>query len=235
MRVSVLGVAMLVAVAARPGISDVHAAERSPWYIGASMGRSVFSSPPSTPDTFASIRASGSIDDLDLRSSGVRAYGGFRVNPYFALEAGYTDFGDIRFVKSDRPCPTLPGFILLCPAVPLDRTSGRITADGWNLSARGIVPLGERFELSGRLGVLHSTATLRAVQGLLLAPPGLPAIVVERTDHRTSPVVGVGLSYRVTSEFSFILDWERVSKVGRSETTGEMSVKLLSVGVRYDF
>lgn len=235
MRFSRVCVALLAVAIPRPDGGQAHAAERSPWYIGAGAGRSVFSSPPSTLDTFASIQASGNIDSLELRSSGIRAYGGFRVNPYFALEAGYADLGQITFAKSERPgCPIQPG--ISCPAVLSEGTTGEITAHGWNLGARGTIPLGERFELSGKLGVFRSTATLRAARRFF--SPSFetePEFIPERTVRRTSPLIGVGLNYRVTPEFSFTLDWERVSKVGSADTTGEMRVKFLSVGVKYDF
>lgn len=245
MKHTILGIALLaVAIPVLGG--KAHAAERGPWYIGAGVGRSVFSSPPSTYDTFASIRASGYINELGLRSSGGRVYGGFRVNRYFALEAGYADLGQITFAKSDRPfcgadpipVPIVPGSIILCPAVISSRqdTTGEITAHGWSLGARGTLPLGERLELSGKLGVLRSTVTLRATQTTYTQPFFVSGPVsIERTVRRTSPLVGVGMSYRIAPGLSFTLDWERVGKVGSADTTGEMSLKLLSGGVRFDF
>jgi hypothetical protein len=235
MRFSLLCAAILAVANSRPDGGEAHAAERGGWYIGAGAGRSAFSSPPSTLDTFASIPASGNIDALELRSSVVRAYGGFRVNRYFALEAGYTDLGKVTFAKEEPPCPIFPG--TSCPAVVQNATTGEISAYGWNFSARGILPLSEQFELSGKLGLFRSTATLRAARKLVSRPffESEPQFIPERTTRRTSPLIGVGLNYRVTPEFSFTLDWERVSKVGSADTTGEMSVKFLSVGVKYDF
>lgn len=241
MRNIILGMALL-AVPALGG--EAHAAERGPWYIGAGAGRSMFSGPPSTVVSFSSIAvmeinslelrylpAIGGINALELHSLGVRVYGGFRVNRYFALEAGYADLGEITFTKSDSPCP--PG--LSCAAILRTATTGDISAHGRSLGARGFLPLGEGFELNGRLGVFRSTATLRAAHGLLSSPLVLSPFTIKRTAHRTSPLIGIGMSYRIAPEVSFTLDWERISKVGRAETTGEMSVKFLSAGIRYDF
>jgi len=41
------------------------------------------------------------------------------------------------------------------------------------------------------------------------------------------------MSYRISPGLNFTLDWEQ-SKVGSADTTGEMSLKLLSAGVRFD-
>ena len=238
------GTALLAAAILLPGCGEALAAEPGSWYLGAGVGRSMFSSPPSNFDTFASIRASGYIKELGLRSSGGGVYGGFRVNRYFALEAGYADLGKITFTKSDPPLcgatpitvPIVPGSLTSCPAVIQSRqdTTGEISSHAWNLGARVVLPLGERFELSGKLGVLRSTTTLRATQQTFWQPSFLSGPVVnERTARRTSPLFGVGMSYRISPGLNFTLDWEQ-SKVGSADTTGEMSLKLLSAGVRFD-
>jgi len=235
-RHTVLGIALLaVAIPALGG--EAHAAEFGSWYLGAGVGRSVFSSPPMTYFTFASIPAKGEIDTLDLGSSGGRIYGGFRVNRYFALEAGYADLGKITFAKKQRPgpgCPIAPG--ISCPAVlmGIENTTGEITAHGWNLGARVTIPLGERFEVSGKLGVLRSATTLRATQKTITPFLASPPANIEYTSHRLSSLTGVGMSYRLSPRLCLTLDWEQ-SKVGSADTTGEMSLKLLSGGVRLDF
>lgn len=229
MKHAILGIALL-AVASPVLGGEALAAEHGSWYFGADMGRSMFSAPPSTPYTFASIRAPGEINVLELRSLGIRAYGGFRVNRYFALEAGYADLGTVTFAKSERPCLPAPG--MGCLAVITTATAGEIAAQGWNLSARATFPIGERLELMGKLGVLRSTATLRATETPFTPNP--PVFFLERTITRTSSLFGIGMGYRISPGLSFTLDWEQ-SKVGSADTTGEMSLKLLSAGVRFDF
>ena len=214
-----------------PGSGEALAAEPGSWYLGARAERNIFSAPPSTQNTFASIPAPGEINVLELRSLGIGLYGGFRVNRYFALEAGYADLGTITFDKSERPCMPPPGAV--CTADGGIRTAGEIVAHGWSLAARATLPIGERFELTGKLGVLRSTATLRTTEtGIrpIFSPPGF---FFDRTVTRTSPLFGVGVSYRLSPGLSLTLDWEQ-SKVGSADTTGEMSLRLLSAGLRFD-
>lgn len=243
MKHTIFGLALL-AVAIPEFGGAARAAESGSWYLGANAGRSIFSNPPSTFNTFSSIAASGNISSLQLHSSGISLYGGFRVNRYFALEAGYADLGKITFAKSDPPLcgadpitvPIVPGSLTSCPAVIQSRqdTTGEIGSHAWNLGARVVLPLGERFELSGKLGVLRSTTTLRATQQTFWQPSFLSEPVVnERTATRTSPLFGVGMSYRISPGLNFTLDWEQ-SKAGSADTTGEMSLKFLSAGVRFD-
>lgn len=230
--------ALLAAAILLPGSSAAQAAEPG-WYLGAGVGRSMFSSPPITYFTFASIPAKGEIDTLDLRPSGGRVYGGFRVNRYFALEAGYADLGQITFAKKQRPgpgCTVLPIPNPNCPSIHFgyEENAGEISTHGWNLGARGSLPLGERLELSGKLGILRSTATVRMTQDVVQSFEVTSPVFIERTVRRTSTLFGVGMSYRVSPKLSLTLDWEQ-SKVGSADTTGEMSLRLLSGGVRLDF
>lgn len=103
----------------------------------------------------------------------------------------------------------------------------------------GTFPLSERFELGGRLGVFRSTVKLHAEsRSTVFRPPEFapePASSLASTVHRTRPLIGGEIRYRITPEFSFTLNWERISKLGSAEKTGEIDVRLLSVGVKYDF
>ncbi len=72
------------------------------------------------------------IDDSD-NSLGI--YGGYRINPYFAVEAEYTDFGkfDIRFRELEFDNP-------------------RLGPRTWGARAIGFMPINESFELLGSVG-----------------------------------------------------------------------------------
>lgn len=78
------------------------------------------------------------IDDSDT-SLGI--YGGYRINPYFAVEAEYTDFGkfDVRFRQLEFDNP-------------------RLGPRTWGARAIGFVPINENIELLGSIGA-HSFDT----------------------------------------------------------------------------
>lgn len=75
------------------------------------------------------------IDDSDT-SFGV--YGGYRFNPYFALEGEYTDFGNLEVDLSD-----------------LEINNARAEPRTWGVRAVGFVPITPNLELLGSIG-LHS-------------------------------------------------------------------------------
>lgn len=70
--------------------------------------------------------------------TGWKVYGGFNFFKFFGLEAGYLDLGE-----------------------PKDNSTGD-SADltAWALSARGILPLGDHFELFGKVGYMAWEADL---------------------------------------------------------------------------
>jgi OmpA-OmpF porin, OOP family len=88
------------------------------FYVGGKIGAA------STSQTF--------IDDDDT-SFGI--YGGYRFSPNFALEAEYTDFGNLEVDLSD-----------------LAINNARAEPRTWGVKAVGFVPIGTNFELLGSVG-----------------------------------------------------------------------------------
>lgn len=99
-------------------------------YVGLSAGRSDFSLGSGTG-------LFGSEDRSTAYSLSVGSY----INPNLALEAGYTDFGDV------------------------DRGGGRTQAEGVNLSVVGKLPLGSGFSLMGKLGTTYARTRVTSALG----------------------------------------------------------------------
>ena len=74
--------------------------------------------------------------DVDANSTAYRLTIGWQLNEYFALEAGYHNFGDFDEVFD-------------VPGMP---TEISLSADGFTFGATGTLPLGERWMLFGRAG-----------------------------------------------------------------------------------
>ncbi len=102
------------------------------------------------------------------------------------------------------------------------------------------IPLSTSLELNGRAGAVRSTVTLRATPGftaISIGPDGSPVtpVMPDRIAHRASPLFGIGLGYHLTRATTATLDWERITRLGRADSTGEMKATGLNVGLRWDF
>ena len=101
------------------------------------------------------------------------------------------------------------------------------SADGPVLSALGILPLGERFSVFGRVGLS------------LLTAKGTATITVDGNTQRdsqdsqkTDPVLGVGAEYSLSKYFAIRLAWDRYFDVGTDDVTGDVDADLYTLGIR---
>lgn len=109
--------------------------------------------------------------------------GGYRFNRYFALEGSYHDlFGDVS-----------------------RRGIGSFDTKSLQLSALGILPIGERFELFGKLSVGRSRNEFTPVKG---AAPGLSTA----SENVNIAALGVGANYHFNDHFALRLDIDGLTK-----------------------
>ena len=100
--------------------------------------------------------------------------------------------------------------------------SGEAKASGEVIAALGVWPLNEQFSVLGRLGLIN--ATVKVSGG---------GASDSSTDVKLT--YGVGGAYNLNKQFSVRLEWDRYDKLGDSNTTGESTVDLISLGVAYKF
>ncbi len=139
----------------------------------------------------------GSFDESD---TAWKIFGGYRFNDYFAVEGGYADLGE--------PEDTLSGI-----NVELD-------IDAFVVEAVGFVPLGQQFELFGKLGVASWDAKATASAG---------GVSASADDDGTDLAWGVGGKFGVAPNFDIRAEWEAV------DIDGADQADFLSVGVQYNF
>jgi hypothetical protein len=108
-------------------------------YIGAGIGRGNLNL---NATEFTGL-SNATVGDTDT-SWTIRA--GWRVHPYFALEAGYFEFGTYDFRGNAGPITV----------------TGDAKVESYSLSLVGILPLGEQFEGYGRVGYAHTKAKFSA-------------------------------------------------------------------------
>lgn len=201
---------LLLALSAALGVSSAQAADTG-FYVGGSLGQSKVSD-FSGSDIDAELATLGltsstSTDDTD---TGWKAFAGYRIMKYLAVEGAYTNFGEATATS-----------IITAPGAGV--VNSKIEAESWTVSALGILPLGDKFSLFARLGVnlwdIDVSATGTGTGGTASASD---------SDDGTDWVYGVGAAYNLTKNLSVRGEWERYD-------FDDGDVDLLSAGVSWNF
>jgi OOP family OmpA-OmpF porin len=137
---------------------------------------------------------------------------GYKVNPNFAVEAGYIDFGKAKYSATY--------------GVSGGTAQGTVKAGGFDIAALGILPVADNFSVFGKAGIVaarvKSSLTDATASG-------------EVSSNVISPLIGLGASYKVSDNMDVRAEYDHVSNLGKTSTTGKMSANMLSVGVAYHF
>ncbi len=213
----IAGIGLCSLIIASALITTPAAAADMGGYIGLAAGQSRADIDRGGIDaTFASLglTASTNVDETDI---GWKIYGGYQFNQYFAVEGGYTDLGEATFNSTITSGGSGTG-------------NGEWKAYSIDLSALGILPIGNQAALFGRAGLsmwdldFEFTAT----------GPGGTASESD-SESGASPLLGLGGMISVTPNLTVRAEFERHFKVGDEDTTGESDIDLISVGLQYRF
>ena len=114
-------------------------AQDAGWYAGANIGQSkaTIDEARISSGLLGSGLVAGPFNNTE-RDRGFKLFGGYQVNKYFSVEAGYFDLGRFGFTTTTIPTGTL---------------SGDMRVKGLNLDAVGTLPITEKFSAFGRIGV----------------------------------------------------------------------------------
>ncbi|UGQ46291.1 outer membrane beta-barrel protein [Massilia endophytica] len=189
--------ALLASTTAFGALSTAHAADNTPYVgIGAVSSEHRYNIPGDT-----------SSGDRKSNEWGGKIFGGVQINPTWAVEAGYTDFG-----KSDY-------------AYTVGSATGRVESDAksFYLAGKGSYPVNDQFSLFGKLGVAHNK---NDVSGTGLAS------AVRGDSSRNALYAAVGAEYTVNQKVSLSLEYEHYGKndidVGRRKGA-------VTLGANYNF
>lgn len=133
----------------------------------------------------------------DLKDTGWKAFLGYRFGRHFAVEGSYGQWGEI---SATNGVATVTGEIETLSA-----------------SAVGILPLGSRFELFGKIGISSTDQKFRATG---------PGVAFAASNDGSEALFGVGATFNVTKNFGIRGEWERLN---------DSEVDLLSIGIQYKF
>lgn len=159
------------------------------------------------------IGAASASTTSDQSGTGFKAYAGYAFTPNFAIEAGYFDLG--KFTTDSTVSP--PGTV---------RTE--LKFKGINVDVVGSLPLGDRFSLFGRVGVIRTEQdiSVSSTGSIVTTQPSL-------SYDKTSWKAGVGVDYVLTGGLGLRAEAE-VYRVpdGPDETA---NVGMFSIGLLYRF
>lgn len=163
------------------------------WYIGAGVGQANYDSISESEANaiFAAdgITATTSIDDSDM---GWKLFGGYQVNPNFALELGYVDLGEISMDVT-------------VTAPVAGTASAGIEIDGFALSGLGILPIGDRFGVFGRVGLYAWDGNA----DMDVTISGVGTVSLSEDADGTDIFFGLGAKYDFTDNLGARVEWER--------------------------
>jgi OOP family OmpA-OmpF porin len=182
----------------------------SGWYGGLSVGqsRAKIDDDKITSGLLGSGATSTSIDDDD-RDIGYKAFGGFKINKNFAVEAGYFNLGKFGFTATTVPAGTL---------------NGNLKYSGFNLDALGILPLFDSFSAFGRVGVQYGKAR-DSFSGTGFVSVTNPDPSKGAANYKA----GLGVQYDFTDTIGLRAEWERYRINDAVGNHGDLD--LLSVGL----
>jgi opacity protein-like surface antigen len=141
---------------------------------------------------------------------------GYQFSPNFALEGSYDRVGNLGLESAlSAPAP--------------DSAAGNWKSWGLGLHALGILPIGSKWSVYGRLGVeqWHTSLSLTSNAG---GPTRLSG-----SDDNTSLALGAGVSYALTPHVDATAELTHYTRVGDTASTGSTGLNELSLGLRYHF
>jgi OmpA-OmpF porin, OOP family len=210
-----LGLVVLAAIAsplAQAQDSDPGAG----WYGGASVGRTSanIDNARITSGLAGQGLATQSITNND-RDTGYKLFGGYQINPYLAVEAGWFDLGNFGYMARTSPAGTL---------------NGDVRIRGLNLDVVGILPLTPKFSVFGRLGVANARS-----QGTFSATGAarVPYANANPSERSNGYKAGLGMAYAFTDSLSMRLEGERYRVNDSVGNKGH--VDMVSIGLVYRF
>jgi OmpA-OmpF porin, OOP family len=164
------------------------------WYVGGGLGQSKFKGELGCDNT-----APLSCSDTD---TAFKIFGGYRVNRNFATELTYQDFGKA----------SLSGF----------GVDASIKSRAFDISALGMLPLGDQFAAYGRLGVYGASSE------------GTSNIGINASQSNGGATYGLGLQFDPIPSLGLRAEYQVYSKVGGGDL-GKGDIQVFGVSGLWRF
>ena len=132
---------------------------------------------------------------VETKDSSVYIFAGYRIFPYLSAEGGFIDLGGFDYTSSGTL--SSPGF-----GVRQISTRMEVESKGLTASALGNVPIGDYFEIHGRLGFFIVNTDADATGGSAGQP-----VNVSESGTSFSVQLGLGAAVNFGNHFSLSADW----------------------------
>jgi opacity protein-like surface antigen len=173
------------------------------------------------PGSTTPLQYSFSTNKLAGDDLGYRAFVGVRVGKYFAVEGGYLNLGEPES-NFNYQVPSYPP-AATCISPPTGQCIRPITndvlrlqnaVDGYEAYGLGMLPITERLELFGKVGIFAWKSKFSATDTVAgLQPPNPPAVPVITvtpagtvSDDGVDLAAGGGISFKMSGNFLFRLE-----------------------------
>jgi hypothetical protein len=166
----------------------------------------------------------------DEESNLFRVRFGYQFVRFFALEAGYADFGSYS-ANVEMDCSASPQVECIADF------ESDLDLSAWTFNAVGQLPVGDRFTLRANLGMMLRTKKthLTTIEG----------DDFQRSSRKVLPIYGVGAGFAVTKKIDVFAEWSKFAGEDPSFPNGlvvapgamidEADAEALSLGVRFRF
>ena len=173
------------------------AAQWTGFYAGGSIGQLHAKS--------ACDGVSGPGVSCDDKDTAWRVLAGFQMSPYFAVEAGYTDLGEVR--------ASGPG--------------GTVSAEATAMEILGIgtLPVADKLSVYGKFGLYRGEVDGRA---------NTFTVTGTASESNTDLTYGFGMRFDITRQAAIRFEWQRYPDIGGPET-GEDDVDVIGIGAIVKF
>jgi OmpA-OmpF porin, OOP family len=175
-------------------------------------------------------RGRSELDD-SISAWGVQV--GYRWGKYFAAEVGYANLGEASYrlpISVQQRVTDLLSGASATTTFPAERAT-QITSAGPTITAIGIFPIGERFDLQARAGIyLADTRVTARIRDVEFAEN----IAHRRVDaSETELLAGIGGTWNINENFSLRAEYQKFFDVGDDEKTGESDIDVINLSVLF--
>lgn len=151
---------------------------------------------------------------------GYQALFGYRFLRFFSAELGLAQFGELKSTARADMDFDGSGFV---PA----SVSFTFAAGGPMISGLGILPLGEKFEIFGRLGYLFTSSE----RELSSRVDGQSGTFGSAKGDSQDVVYGVGFSWHINQVYSIRAEFQQLDQLGQENRTGAEDVSVIGAGL----
>ena len=191
------------------------------WYVGGGVGQSKSAFDVSgVQEMLQSYPGFSTSFVMDETATGKKVFGGYRINRYVAVEGQYADFG--KFTSSFSASKGSQKAL----------STGEWSATGLGVSMMGILPIGSKVSLFGKVGMLRWNATTSYAYVDNISPESFSG---SDDATGTSSMLGVGINVKVAKKLSVRVEHERVNDVGDEYVTGKTDISLTTANLVFNF